>query len=127
MALGLSSVNIEQTFCRGEDSAGAVALDGSAFEFEIEAIVIVPLQHSLAVEFGVNGIVVLCLKLSAPSVESEIEQMPSVGILDGDESVVACPGVVGLGFDDADVLQYICRQPLFQQLLKVFRFRCDDE
>ena len=86
----------------------AVALYRTAFEHEVVAVDIFAVHHPRVEEVAVDGIVELRLKLLAPSVETEVEQLRSgkrvllVAVYESDEAVVARPCVVGVAFHVSD-------------------------
>ena len=91
----LVAVGGHQTATGGEDSASSVALDAATLEHKVQVRLVAALDQPLLVQVLVDLVVQLGRKLLAPPVELEVEQnLCSVGLLDGDESVVAGPGVV---------------------------------
>ena len=99
----------QQTACGGEYRPASVALDGTAFEHEVETVYVLPRLplcqrgavrrtegwEPLVVEMAVDGVVEFCRELLAPAVETEVEQAVVTLIVgEGDESMIAGPSVV---------------------------------
>ena len=97
---GLVAVGSQQAAGGGEDGAPAVALDGAAFEHEVQMVYVLAADGPLIVEAAVDGIVLAGRKLLAPSVETKVEQQGRAAVAgEADEAVVAGPGVVGIDVD----------------------------
>lgn len=125
----------QQALGRGEYRAVAVALNRSAFQYsaatiqvlgvpELEQVVVV--EHFAVEQRLVDLVVEVGRKLHAPAVEAIVVQHElAIGTADGQEAVVARPGVVGraFGYDDAAQVH----AALAQLLLDRFRFGRDDE
>ena len=97
----LVAVGRQQTATGGKDGAAAVALDRAALEHEVEVVDVLTLYVALVIDAAVQGVVNLGGKLLAPPIELEIEQPHAALIVDQrDETVVACPRVIGGWRDD---------------------------
>ena len=92
---GLVTMGCQQTTSRGEHSTFAVALDGAAFEHEVQTVRIFAFHLFLLIESTVDGIVEFGREFLAPAVKAEIEQtgMPLV-VDECDEAMIARPGIV---------------------------------
>ena len=119
------AVGVEQTLGGGEQGALPVGFDAAALKFEVEAIDVAPLEHGA--QGGVDGIVERGLEFSTPPVEAEVEQLGAVVGDDGEEGVVACPGVVGGAGVVGDVLCGTLRQFLVDEGAHGGHIGCDDE
>ena len=86
----------------GEDGAFSVALDASAFEYEVEAGLVVVAAGQMGMDADVDLVVEMGGKLESPSVELVVEEGGGTVVVaeEGDEGMVACPGVVGGAGDD---------------------------
>ena len=108
---GLIAVRGQQTAGGGEYRPASVALDGTAFEHEVETVNVVPRLppcsrgavrrtegwEPLVVESAVDGVVEFRRELLAPAVEAEVEQAVMAFVVgEGDESVIAGPSIVGI-------------------------------
>ena len=71
---GLITMGCHETAGSCEDGALAIALDGTAFEDEVQVGLIVALYATGIIEMAVDGIIQGCLKLIAPTVELEIKE-----------------------------------------------------
>lgn len=123
----MAAVGIEKTLGSGEESAAAIALDSTPFEFEVKTIHVSAGDDALLVETGIDGIVEVGTELPSPSVETEIEELRTGAGEEGDETVVARPGVVGRTREVADALQHLGGQTLLQQCTDGIRLGGDDE
>ena len=93
----LVTVRRQQAGGGGEHGASPVALDGSAFEHEVQAVAVFAIDDAAFEELAVDGVVLGGGELFSPSVEAEVEQaVMAVVVGQCDEAVVAGPGVVGV-------------------------------
>ena len=70
---GLVTMRCQQTACGGEDCTTSVALDGAAFQHEVETIYVFPLNGPLIVKIAIQGIILRGRELLAPAVETKIK------------------------------------------------------
>ena len=111
----------QQALAGGEHRSASVALDRAALEHEVQLAPVGASHRSAVVEAAVDGIVLVRLKLPAPSVEAEVEQQAlvalAVEVFQRDEPMVARPCVVGGTLVIDDVGGRRCRQGTVQQPL----------
>ena len=69
-------------------------------------------------KLAVDGIVGRRFKFSTPAVETEIHEFCAFRSYDGEESVVACPSVVGGALEEGDVLKNLLRELTLQKGLE---------
>ena len=96
---GGAPVIVQVALGGGQYGALAVALYGTAFQFEVQLghveVVLRVVGEVLVVELAVDGIVQRCLELASPGIEAEVEQFACPVLAEQcDEGMVACPGVV---------------------------------
>lgn len=72
-------------------------------------------------------IVEVCRELASPAIELEIKELRAVGRNEGEESMVARPGVVGGAFEIADGWKQACWESLCKEGTDAVGLRCDDE
>ena len=99
----LVAVGCQQTAGRGEHRSASVALDAAAFEYEVEAVNVQSFYAPFVIESAVDGVVKVGREFLAPAVELEVEESRFEvrgARYERDETVVACPRVVGRRLDD---------------------------
>ena len=116
----LVAVGCKQASACGQDGALSVALDAAAFQHEVEVVLIVPSRDALFRHAPADAVVLPCGELLAPAVEAEVEQMRSVGCKQGDEAVVASPGVVGGCLAEGGSLQAFGREMTLEECAYMF-------
>lgn len=105
-----------------------VAFNAAAFKFKVKAVFIFSANNSFLKEVAVDGVVERRFKLAAPTIETIVEQFGIFLPDDGDESMVASPGVVGGAGNVSDVFRGTSRQALFEERLHGLNVgRNDDE
>ena len=70
----LVAVGGQQAAGGGEDGASAVALDGAAFEHEVQMVFVASLDEAAVVDLATDAVVEFSLELLAPAVEAEVEE-----------------------------------------------------
>lgn len=121
------AVGIEQTLCRGEDGTSAIALNGTSFEDEVVAVLIVGMPYAALENAGCDGIVLFVGKLVAPGVETKVFHGPYTAFEHTQGAVVAGPSVVGVATDKDDIGHQTFGQVLVQKRLYAVGFGRDDE
>ena len=92
-----------QTAGRGKHRPPSVALDGSPFEHEVETVDVLAFDAPFVIESAVDGVVKVGREFLAPAVELEVEESRFEvrgARYERDETMVACPRVVGRRLDD---------------------------
>ena len=93
---GLVAVWGQQTLTGGKDGATAIALYRAALEHHVIVVAALAVQQALGTQVGGDGVVVLPGKLVAPAVETEVEQLGPTLAHEGEGTVVARPGIIGV-------------------------------
>ena len=132
----LVAMRRQQTHAGCEYGPITVALDRAALQHEIQMVLVFSRNPATVVKTAVDGIVFVCLKLIAPSVETEIEQfcgsrfrhfvscwrvvlIHTISItlyLQCDEPVIACPCIVCRTLMKHNIGHRCSRQFILQQL-----------
>ena len=114
----------QQALARGEYRSLSVALNRAALEYEVETVGIFASQYLCFEKTAVDAVVLFRLELVSPTVEAEIRQSGvSFAVGQRDESMVACPGVVGGAGVPDDASHLRSRQLCHEQLLYVVHMR----
>ena len=102
---GVIAIRSQQAGGGGEQGTFSVAFNGTAFEHEVAAVDVVAVKYAGLEQMTVDEVVLMGGKLHAPAVEAEVEQL-RVGVffLQGDESMVAGPGVVCRTFHKSNLV-----------------------
>ena len=120
-------VGIEQTGGSGKQRAATVAFNTAAFKFKVECRNISAPQQAGVVDMAVDGIIILGPELTAPAIETEIDQFGTIGTRHSNKGMVACPGVVSRAGMIHDIVRSTTRQLLFKKRTHGGRVGRDDK
>jgi len=96
------TIGVEEALGRGKYRPSSVTLDTSPFKDESHRCKSRRAEGAGLMEQSGNPVIVTCRKLEAPSVETEIEEQRSTGVLHGYRAEIPRPGVVGRQLMDAN-------------------------
>ena len=110
-----------------KDGALAVAFYAAPFEDKVQMVFVLTFKDVLRLHLSTDAVVEVGIKLLSPAVELEVEQARAIGGEQGDEAMIASPGVVGRCFAERYAQHALGRQSFFEQLFNVLRLRCYDD